>query len=226
MLFDLKASDLLNLRRLYRKAPKKFALSIRSMVNGFAFGTRREALAIIEKKMVVRNKRFVAGRVQVVKARASRTIAEVGSVATQRFTGWKEQEMGSDTDRTRVFAIMARNGNYRRQALPSARLKPGANFIKPEDYDGKTNRFRTMAMLADIRRKKIRRPFLIKKQDRRFKPGLYRMVGGTIQQLQQFGRKRQPRRVHWMEGGIKAYFKGFSLRNEWAKAISHVFKKR
>ena len=224
-LFDMKASDLINLRRFYRRAPKQFKRAVLNMVNGFAFGTRKESISIIKKRLTVRNERFVSSRVRVKKAFGARPHSEVGSIKSPRFTGWAEQELGEKTKRTRVFSLMARKGNYKSQAMPSARLKPGANHINPEDYPGKTNRFRTMAMLSDIRRRRLRRPFVIKRH-RKFKPGLYKMVGRKIEQLQQFKTRVQPKRVRWLSGGARAYFKTHNLREEWAKSIRHILKRK
>ena len=224
-MFNVRESDLMEFKELCKRAPAKIRATMLNMVNGFAIGTRKASLKIIESKMVVRNARFVQGRVQVQRATTARPSAEVGSVRAPRFDGWAEQELGKDTDRTRVFALMARGGNYHKQARPQARLKPGANFIKPEDYDGKTNRFRTMAMLADIRRKKLRRPFIIKKHNK-FKSGLYKLVGGKIEQLQQFKTTKQPRRVKWMSGGVKDYFRTHSMRDQWAKAVNYILKRK
>ncbi|MCP4748089.1 MAG: hypothetical protein GY874_18425 [Desulfobacteraceae bacterium] len=224
-MFELKASDLINLQRFYKRAPEKFIRAMAGTMNSIAFGNRTESLKIIEKRMTVRNKRFVNSRIRVAKARTSNLTSEVGSIAAPRFSGWAEQELGVAAKRTRVMGLMARRGNYTNQAMHSARLKPGSTQITDDQYAGKTRRFRTRAMLMDLKRRKIKRPFVIKRH-RKFAPGLYKMVRGHVVRLQRFKATRTPRRIRWLSDGRKNYFASNDIRKTWAKAIDYVLRKK
>jgi hypothetical protein len=220
--FEFKPADMLLLRKFYKRAPNEYKRVMANMMTAFAFGTRAVSLNIIRKHMVVRNNRFVNSRVRVQKAVSGRMRAIVGSVRGPRFTGWEEQE-GAPTQRTRVFGIMARRGDIHRTAIGVSRLKPGADHIEPDDYQGRTERFRNTAMLMDIRRRKIKKPFVIRRHSK-IKPGLYRFVRNKLQMLQRFKFRKQPQKVKWMSGAVPLYMTRGRVRNEWAKSIRHVLK--
>lgn len=222
-IFTIDLKDLFRLRRMYKKAPHLLAATMANLVNSFAFGTRAVSLNIIRKRMVVRAGKFVDSRVRVAKARAGRLQSEMGSIASPRFTGWVEQELDKPVQRTRVFGIMARKGDIRQKAIGQSRLKPGAGHITPDQYPGRDERFRTTSMIMDIKRRGIKKSFVIRKH-RKLKTGLYRLLKGRVQMLQHFKTVRQPRAVRWMSGAIKLYMTGNRVRNEWAKSIRHVLK--
>ena len=223
--FYMKSSDLVNLRKFYKRAPYEFNRVMLNMMNSFAFGTRAVSLSIIRKYMVVRATKWVEGRVRVQKAYGSRPEAEMGSIVSPRFTGWVEQELGTGVKRTRVAGIMSRKGDVKNKMIGAARLRPNASHITPEQYQGKRDSARTAAMIGDIRRRGLKTPFIVKNH-RKIKTGLYRMRNGRIELLQLFKTKKQPRRVKWMSGALKLYMTHNRVRNEWAKSIRHVLRLR
>ena len=222
--FTLDIKEIYHLEKFYRKSPVLFAKVIVNMMNTFAFGTRKVALNIIHKKMVVRSTRFVDSRVRIRKASLSLPNATVGSIYSQRFTGWEEQE-GTPTQRTRVFGIMARKGDIRNKTIAPSRMSPSSVRIDPDDYAGKSERFKNTAMIMDLKRRGVSKPFVITRHSK-FKQGLYRWRKGVIETLQVFKTKRQPRPVKWMSGAKDLYMTTNRVRNEWAKSVKHVLKLR
>jgi hypothetical protein len=149
--------------------------------------------------------------------------AIVGSIRRPRFTGWIEQELGTPVQRTRIFGIMARGGDIKRRTIGVSRLRQNADHIEPDAYEGRSERFRNTAMLMDIRRRGIKKPFVIRRHSK-LKPGLYRFVRKKLQMLQRFKVKVQPKRIPWLSGSVKLYMSKNRVRNEWAKSIRHVLK--
>lgn len=221
-LFAIEAHNLINLQRWYRKAPQQFQRASAGVLNEFAFGARKKSLQIIKTRMIVRNERFVSGSLRVSKASGfmplSAQVATFGSVARDRFTGWKEQELGTSVDRTRTSTLLARAGSKRRQMRPSLRMKRSNIFDSPDNYEGAPEQHRAIVMLQTLSRAKSRRPFIIKGH-RKFKPGLYKFKGGKIRQIQQFKNPKQPKRVRWMTSGRAFYFSSVSLDAIWADKI-------
>lgn len=224
MEFVFTSRDLIMLNRFYKRAPSLFKKAILGTTNNMAFGTRKVAINVIAKMMTVRNKRFVDSRLRVRKAHSGRFEAVFGSISSERFTGWPEQEFGKATGRTRVSTMASRLGNVKKQMIGQARLKPSASFIEPEDFEGQTDRFRTTAMIAYVLRTRATKSFIIRKRSQRskFQPGLYRLVSGRIKRLQKFQTVKQPRRKMWMKRSIELYFTKTRVRNEMASAIRFV----
>lgn len=226
-LFDIEAKNLINLQRFYRKAPKQFARASANVLTSFAFGNHSKSLEIIKSKMTVRNERFVKGSLRVDKARGnvplSAQIARIGSIVRDRFTGWVEQETGKKTTRTRTTTLLARGGNISRQVRPAFRLKPGNRFASPDEFSGQSPQHRVTVMLQTLSRQKSTRPFIIKGH-KKFKPGLYKFLRKKIKRIQTFKNPKQPKRIHWLTGGARLYFRATNIDQVWAAALKRVLK--
>lgn len=226
-LFDVDASQLLKLTTFYAKAPKKFAKATGSMLTDFAFGTRTAAIEVIREKMVVRSGAFVERQLRVEKSHRRLPIqsqeSEAGSVATKRFTGWKEQQTGQKTARERVINLLARRGSPKRKAAPKARLKPGRQFESYRDYPGRTPETRSTVMLQILGRKRWKEPFLVTKK-RGILPGLYRFKNRKLRALQLFGRKIQPKRVAWLTIARDRYFQREDIGRLWARTLGRILR--
>ena len=226
-LFDIEAKNLIRLHRFYRKAPKMFARASANVLTSFAFGNRSKSLDIIKSKMTVRNERFVAGSLRVDRARGNIPLsaqqAMVGSIKRDRFTGWIEQETGQKTTRTRTTTLLARGGNVSRQVRPAFRLKPGNKFASPDDFSGQSPQHRVTVMLQTLSRQKSTRPFIIKGH-RKFKSGLYKFLRKKIRRIQTFKNPKQPKRIHWLTGGARLYFRSTSIDQVWAEALKRVLR--
>lgn len=227
-LFEIEARDIENLRRLYRKAPGKFRFAVASMLNNFAFGTRTISISIIKNQMEVRNERFVASRVRVDKAsgreKINNQVATVGSIQTDRFTGWEEQEFGKPAKRTRVATLFARGDDESKQIKPSLRMKAANQFFTTANVPGKTEDQRNVALLRVMRREK--KVFKIRKH-RKLKKGIYKFKGQELKRVQNLeisSRSKRVKRVPWLSGGRRRYFKKTNIRNLWGKTLKRVLK--
>jgi hypothetical protein len=240
-LFQFKSRDLINLRKFYKRAPKKFAAASGMLLNNFAFGSRLGSIEVIHQGMVVRSAGFVHSRLQVKKSHfrepISSQVAEMGSVSDRsgRFTGWREQELGQRKSRKKFATLRARKNI--KQRIVQRKFRLDAPFITPSRYPkrrgfkGKNIDQRIMIMLKTLDRMNYPAPFKILGHSR-IPSGLYIFGGGRTQHdqreleaVQLFGRPKRTKRVRWLSGGTKRYFGRINLRREWARVIDRVLKR-
>ncbi len=221
---DINASDLIKLRRFYKKSPKKFNLSMVNLINSFAFETRKEALKVIHSDMQVRNQSFVVSRMRVKTANLSTMESMTGSIYGKRFTGWQEQEHGTKTKRTRIATSIGRGGSESKQIMPMNRMKPGKNFPTPDDYKADTDAHRVVVMLRALKKAKYKKPFVIKGRTK-FKSGLYKFHRNKLRRVQEFkSKKAQPKRIKWMTKARNNMFAKNNTRDMWAKSLKRTMR--
>lgn len=230
-MFQIELKDFINLHKFYKRAPREFQKTAAGVLNSFAFGTRKSAIDVINDKMTVRNKRFVETSFRVKTANANTDlnsmVSRVGSIKRPRFSGWEEQQTGKKRPSTRVGTLLSRGKNESKQIRPAARMKPGRNFPDSGDFKGKSEQQRTTVMLNTLKRKKFRKPFVIRRNLRKLKAGLYRFFRGKVKMLQRFdSKKAQPKKLDWMGEARREYFNAHPVRQTWARAIKHVLKLR
>jgi hypothetical protein len=233
-IFQLNLSELRALDRFYKRAPKQFGRASAIVLNEFAFNTRSEAFDYMVQRMVIRDTRFLKSRIQVRKARAFDPVrvqeSEIGSIETQRFTGWIEQETGKEADKTRTASLLARGGKGGK-IKSTARLKPNNDFPEPKDYPGKNAHHKAIVMMQILSRAKGRKkPFKVYGH-RTMKPGLYKFGRGRrgrqrIDLLQRFEDRdaRTVHRVKWLTEGRRRMFSRINLQAVWGKALRRVLK--
>lgn len=226
-IFQINLSDLKKLKKFYKKAPKQFGRAAAGVLNDFAFGARKESVKTINRRMTVRNSKFVSSSIRVSKARGSNIDSmrsESGSIRRKRFSGWEEQELGKRSSRTKIASKFGRGGSNKGTLKPSFRMKPSARFMKPSDFPGATGTQRVGVMLRIIgRTKKRSRPFIIT-GSRKFSSGLYKIQNKKIKRIQKFKTREQPKRIKWHTEAKKDYFQSVDIRNVWAKNIRRVLK--
>lgn len=230
-LFDLDAPDLINLEKFYRRSPAAFRRTAANVLNSFAFGTQTEAKKVIARKMIVRNKRFLDSVFRVQKTHGGTPIADqqaaVGSIRKKRFSGWEEQQTGKKRASSRVGTLLSRQNTEKKQILPRYRMKSGQNFLSPNKFKGNTKSNRTISMLRDLKSRKFKKPFVIGRKYKNFRPGLYRFYRGKIRRLQSFkSKKAQPKRFDWMGTARRHYFKKYPVQKTWNNSIKFVLKLR
>jgi len=138
--FSVQQTDLKSLEKFFKRAPRAAHRASAGMMNTFAFGTRKKALVQLNINFHIRNPGFVKRSVQVTRARGSvpfnSQFAEVGSIARGTpgsgsfFSGWKEQELGTTTKRTRLQTLDARGGSWQGKVKGPFRLKGGCTISK------------------------------------------------------------------------------------------------
>lgn len=213
---DLREVD--GLRRWYGEQPKLVRIACGRMLNAFAFGTRIEAIRVIDREMTVRNERFVRSRMQVTKASTRSPVpvqrSLAGSVAKPRFSGWVEQETGEPTQRNRFATLLGRSGDEQKQMRHIVRLKPKHDVITPEDYDQKGGARNIGGFKAMVIRKGENR--LI-----RIKGGIYKRRRKKLELVQSLKRK-QPKRLRWLRRARAIYFKKTDLDRLWRRTVDQL----
>jgi len=221
---DLK--EIVKLRLFLQNAPKKVRKASAEFLNNLAFGSRRAALKELDRTMTIRSPGFIRGSVRVQKTRAGTSIVQqmsvMGSIRRARFSGFEEQEFGTDTKRKRVQTTAARGGKWGRRVAPRFRLKPGAKVLKPQDRKLKANQI--IPFLQIISREKYRKPFLLPKAHKKLQKGIFNLKGRRIQRLHAL-KAKQPKTNRWHSNAVDRYLSRRRLRLEWQKSMNWVFKK-
>jgi hypothetical protein len=224
-MFQIRSRDLKRLQKFLKKAPRQFAIAARGVQNDFVFGVKESSNKVLNRKMVVRNSKFVSSSLRVVKARGSSINsmkAETGSINRKRFTGWSEQELGTRSTRKKSVTPFGRGGRKEGILKPRFRMKPSARFPRPSDFPGKNSNAKVNSMLRAMRRK-TSKPFVIVKS-KRFKSGLYKFHNRKILALQLFKNRKQPKRIKWHTIGKQEYFRSINIRSVWAKNIKRSLR--
>lgn len=230
MEWKVDLGEINGLRQWYRNCPRKMQIACSRMLNNFAFGVKDQVPKTIAQLMIVRNPRFVSSRIRVTKTSSATPIPNqksiTGSVAIPSgtagrgpFSGWKEQELGTRTDRKRVATLAARSGDKRKQMRPGVRLKPGVEVVTAEHYDynprgGSSN---IGGMLAMMKRKGEQRIVKIGKVYLKLRRGKFEEV--------QIARKKQPKRIKWLKIARAQYFRNTNLNAMWAAVVTPLMGK-
>ena len=234
-IFGFEGTEVKKLEKFYKGAPGLFNRAARGLLNGFAFGTRNEAIDTIKHRMIVRNEKFVKSRIRVNKTKGSRLdnmFSETGSLpdASGNFQGWVEQEEGKTAKRTRVQTLVARGNNLKNKVRPKYRMKNARNFINENTWDLgdlRDESKRVGIFIKEVIKRNYREPFILTKRYRKMKRGVYIYRSKRILRLQNFeSENTQPKRIKWMTIARNNYFRSIDIRKEWAKSINIVLPKK
>jgi hypothetical protein len=235
--FELNLADLMNFKRMQRRAPKLFGRAAGHALNSAAFGTRKLAIRNIKAQMIARNEKFIEGSVRVNKARLgaplSQQSSEVGSIKRERFSGWLEQEGGQQTKRKHYGTEDSRKGDIKKQIARPYKLRKVAWRPHPKFFRGNTPQDRARKMLHTISRAGFTKPFVIvglENTQSRTPPGLYRFAGGRhpkrrIELLQRFKAPKPTERKPWMAPAREEYVRRVNLRTVWGRAVERELRK-
>ncbi len=229
--FQLDQRDLKLLTKFFKKAPKKAAKASASVMNRMSFVTRQTILQQLPKLMKIRNTRFMTRQIKFTKAKVgpiSTQFSEVGSVFATNFSGWREQELGTPTDRTRTQTVLARGGSFGGKVKNANRMKPSNQFDNARDIYGtkpKTDSHRLFVLFTILIRKKLKTSFIIPTKLKGFTPGLYKKKGKKIIKLQNLKPDQvQPKRIRWMTSSLNILKRSINLKQEWGKALERSMK--
>lgn len=227
-MFDLSKKELVQLALLMRRQPLVWNRAATNVLNSFAFGNRTESMKVIRTRMTVRNERFLSSSMRVEKAKLGQDItrkhSEVGSIQRDRFSGWKEQELGTTTKKTRSQSLLARGGTLTKAVRPSVRMKKANAYEKPENFDGKNLHHRNIVMMQELRRRGYRKPFVIHGH-KRIRSGLYKFHSRKLMILQDFRQPKGPKRVKWLQGGERKYFAKNKPSDVWHESLKREMKR-
>jgi hypothetical protein len=230
-MFQVDKIGLYKLEQFYKRAPKQFRVASASMLNHFAFGTKKTTFGVLFDRMIIRDQRFVKSKIRVKMASKRAPVRNqesiVGSIEDDRFSGWIEQETGKKVDKktggTRTFSLAGRRGSKKRKALQRARMKPENDLIKPEDFRHQDGHHRVLRMLKELSAKREKKPFKVYGHNS-MAPGVYAFKGRKLTMLQRFSTSKQPDRVPWMQLARTRYFRSTNMQHLWGKTISFVLR--
>lgn len=228
--FSIDTRELKKLIKEYEISAKKIPVIQANVLNSYAFGSRSHAIKVIDRRMTVRNRRFVETSLQVRTALARNPVSMMGSVYRKSFSGWEEQQTGKLSDRKRIPTKAARRGNMKNRIAPSLRMKPSNVFESDKKIIGNSipPKKRTQGMLSYVRRKKYVKPFLLSGSPK-YRKGLYKRVRGKVRLIQATGDiDRSVKRITWMNMAVGEYFRVNPPAKVWKESMKRVlrFKKR
>jgi hypothetical protein len=234
-MFDVDITTLTVLGRLYLRNGKELRKATGIYLNGLAFDAKDNSFSNLKKDTTIRNERFVKSRLRVKKTPLGRSIAsqqsEVGSIKTERFTGWKELEFGETDPRSRQATMTARGQKRGRRVRPMAKMRKGRKFKRPEDFVGHFSHQRAQIMLDKLGREGYRQPFVVHGH-KTIPSGLYKFAGGSKKKrkmlmLQRFkDRSTKIRKIKWLHSSVIQAQREAEAKRAWKKAIDKVIKWR
>jgi hypothetical protein len=218
-----------NFGRLLNKIEKKFPVVTAAFLTTLAIKARAEAVSYLRRKLIIRNVRFLESSMRYTKACYNSLIGQqwsaFGTVERDRFSGFFEQETGGQGPE-HLRTLQARTGSKARQIAGTARLKPGADFLKPGDLGEKaqdSDDRSTFVFLQMLARMKYNKPFVL--TGTQFRSGLYRLKGKQktrgknrykgVKLLQLFKpERRNVRRIKWAQAAVQNMFRHFDAELE------------
>ena len=232
-IFEMSFTDLITLQRLFNKAPKKMERVGSGVLNSQAFGLRSRILKVIDNEMSIRAPGFVKGKVRVVKSRPgpiNSISSESGSIFADRFTGWIEQQFGTESKRKRVHTRSSRGGRWRgkvRQGLRSRQKNPMWRLSDFNIINAKNKKHRLIIFLQMLDKRKIKDRFSFPGELGKMRPTVFRMINGKIRGVYNPSNKvRDTKRIRWMDKSIDLLNKELNIQRLWEKNIKFVFKLR
>ena len=218
--YDIDWHEFEGNRKWYGDQKRLVPLAASMMLNNFAFDVRRQAITVINRTMIVRNKRFVDTRLKVTKARSGASLNQMqsitGAIRSERFSGWVEQELGKQTIHNRFATLAGRGGDKSKQIRPSVRLKRSNEVITPDKLNPKGGPRNIGGIIAMMKRTSDNR--LIR-------------IGGVIMkrkrnklEVVQILRKQQPKRNRWLTTARSAYFRRTNIQAMWASTVKKLMR--
>ena len=232
-MFSLNLADQKKLFETFKAAPKKFQRATAGFINTYAFKGRKDQIASIKNRMVVRNDRFLSSRIRVNRANPTEPIntmaADLGSIRGRNFSGWISQETGRGDERKRTITDVARDGDFKKQIPRKHRIN--SKFHRVGEF--RTGRHKKhgqalTSMIIASRQGKLKRPFIIKIKGpgklSNLKRGVYGKQGNKIARLQGFERPNKPKINRWHTRGIEATRKRLNKKRIWGEQLARAFK--
>ena len=130
--------------------PRQIRVACRDTLNELGFRLKQRMALELNAKMKIRNKGVVKRFIAVERTRAVYTEQQkvrVGSLATDRFTGWEENEVGGESKQAKQIWLAARAGNTSRQVKMANRLNKGVLTADKAGIGGSQGN-RTIGLLA------------------------------------------------------------------------------
>jgi hypothetical protein len=211
--------------------------AIAATLTSIAVGVRHAAIERIATTMITRQFGFASAHLRYTPATPTTLWSQAGSTEGPRFSGFLEQEKGGPMRlRDRVITLAARGKDPRRVVAPSARLKPGNVFLKPDSYlapqpariASQSIAQKARGMIRSLSRKGYRKPFVIFGHAK-LPAGLYTLQGARDHQkivmLQEFEKRVHVTQKPWMRPAVDLFFKRWDSHREWDYQLGRRIRK-
>ena len=227
--FSFSATDMILLRKMFKKAPRKMRRVTAGVLTGQAFAMRLVIFRVLNKEMEVRSPGFARKNIRVEKARAS-TIntqsSKAGSIFARGFTGWKEQQFGKESKEAKVYTKFSRGGSWKGKV--KQKFRSNTKLWRPSDFNIKNatgERHRMIIFLQMLEARSITDRFLMTNRVGKMKIGIYRMERNTIKKIKK-DELHKPRKIDWMNKSISLLQREVNIKELYADNVRHVFKLR
>lgn len=227
-IFQVNQGDLKKLQKFFQNSPRDFRIATAGILNSLAFQTRKNDIKEITGNMIIRNRRFVESSIQVEKTRANSIesqIAYEGSVNRKDFSGWKEQEYGTDSIKHRAGTIHSRGGSKMSVMKAKARMKPSNKFYKPSQFSAKNKKSSFQFMLRVLATRGGGEFFLdenIQTKSGVLGKGLYELRQHKIKKLQRIGGLNRPRRTSWHTRALLELTHSNQIEQIWNQQLQRI----
>ncbi len=229
--FSMSTGDLKALARLFKKSPRKMAQVAAGVLNTEAFGLRTSILKTLDKEMTIRSPGFVKSRVRVVKARTgpiNSIESETGSIFSDRFSGWKEQQFGTASNREDVPTRFSRGGSWQGRMRASLRSRQKNPMWRMSDFNitnAKNKKHRLIIYLQMLDQRKIRQRFFFPGRLGKMQPTVYKLQGSNFRSIYNPKQKvKKTKRILWMNKSIDLLLKEVNPQSIWERNVKFVFR--
>lgn len=183
----------------------------------------------LNTNFMIRDKRFMKKQLWTNFAKKNKdpstNFSEAGSLATDRFTGWEEQQTGSPPKKKRTAVTdTARGGSFAKKQRPVTRMKKNT-FRRQSQYKGRSKKHRFFNMIRETQANRLN--FIISKDLGNIfnlPAGLYGWRGRRLRMLQSFKRPNAAP-ADWMNDALALLIKhrgGFDA--EFARTLDFTIK--
>ncbi len=211
--------------------PKKVPWMVTSVLNKQAVDMTNVFIPqALENNFMIRDKRFMKKQVWTNFAKKNKNpstnFSESGSLSSDRFTGWEEQQTGKAPEKKRTATTdVARGGSFAKKQRPSTRMKKGT-FRKQSQYQGRSKKHRMFNMIRETKKQKLN--FIISHGEGNqlnIPDGLYMWRGQNLKMIQSFKTPKTVRK-DWMNDALALLIKhrgGFD--REFERTLDFVIRK-
>jgi len=229
-LFEIHPRSKKELERIYRDAPRRFQYATADMLNKESARYRLVMIDTVTREMEVRDSRFIKGSVRFERTSGRLPIHSqesiAGSIERRGFSGWVEQQFGTESEKSTVTTEAARGGSWTAKVKRKNRMNRAGSFKRPRDFPGKTYGQKVVAMLKT----KSSTPFVIERGGgpgrlANLTPGVWTNKGGDLRRIQTFDKHWKPKRVDLLGKSMRKFEKEFNLNAEWEKSLKRQFPK-
>lgn len=230
-IFSMSTGDLKALARLFKKSPRKMARVASGVLNSEAFGLRTSILKILDKELTIRSPGFVKRNVRVVKSRPgpiNSIESEAGSIFADRFTGWKEQQFGTKSERKLVPTKFSRGSSWEGKVKSGFRSREKNKGWKISDFEitnAKNKKHRLIIYLQILDKQKKGKRFFLPGKIGKMNAGIYKNMDGTIRGIKNpRSRVSKTTRVKWMDKSLVDLEKTIDAQKIWENNVKFVFR--